>query len=154
METNFLEGHKLTAENQGDLEKAIDDAGIRPRVEALKAFLNTELTQKGYKIEHRIFYLASFFDDPSRVHLNSIHLGRVTSRIGRELVGTSPELAKVVWAAVIHDFGKHTIPHHLLDKTGKLTPDEYKIVQAHAAAGFYILQSIQDMSDIAQKLFL
>lgn len=38
-------------------------------------------------------------------------------------------------AAALHDIGKIGIPDHILLKPGKLTPDEFKIIESHAVIG-------------------
>jgi putative two-component system response regulator len=46
------------------------------------------------------------------------------------------ELAKsIVRAAPLHDIGKVGIPDQILNKPGKLTPDEYAIIQSHSRIG-------------------
>lgn len=45
------------------------------------------------------------------------------------------ELQHIVKAAPLHDIGKVGIPDHILLKPGKLTPDEWVIMQSHAAIG-------------------
>jgi len=42
----------------------------------------------------------------------------------------------VTKAAALHDIGKIDIPDRILQKPGKLTDEEYKIVQLHPATGF------------------
>jgi len=39
-------------------------------------------------------------------------------------------------AALLHDVGKAVIPRHILDKPGKLSPEEFEAVKLHPAAGF------------------
>jgi hypothetical protein len=38
-------------------------------------------------------------------------------------------------AAAVHDVGKLHVPKHIINKPGKLTPEEFQIVQQHAAKG-------------------
>lgn len=42
-------------------------------------------------------------------------------------------------AALLHDVGKAVIPRHILDKPGKLTPEEFEAVKLHPGAGFEYL---------------
>ena len=43
-------------------------------------------------------------------------------------------------AALLHDYGKVLIPSEVLNKNGKLTPDEYKIMKLHSELGYQILK--------------
>lgn len=44
-------------------------------------------------------------------------------------------------ASPLHDVGKIAIPDHILKKPGKLTPDEWEVMQSHAQLGADLLKS-------------
>lgn len=46
--------------------------------------------------------------------------------------------------APLHDVGKIAVPHHILLKPGKLSPEEHVIMRTHVAAGMEIVESIAD----------
>jgi hypothetical protein len=50
---------------------------------------------------------------------------------------------KLRWGALLHDMGKLTVPAAILNKAGKPTDDEWKILQGHPAAGERILAPLQ-----------
>lgn len=50
------------------------------------------------------------------------------------------ELQAIGIGAMLHDVGKVKIPDEILNKPGKLTPAEYRIMQDHAVEGFKILK--------------
>lgn len=52
------------------------------------------------------------------------------------------EVAALELAALLHDIGKAAIPGHILQKPGRLTSAEYRIVQAHPALGASMLRSV------------
>lgn len=59
----------------------------------------------------------------------------------------------VVRGAVLHDIGKMGIPDRILNKTGKLTPDEYEWVKLHPILGVGYLMHIKDkVSQIELKI--
>ncbi len=57
------------------------------------------------------------------------------------------EIDNIALAAVMHDVGKITIPDAVLTKPGKLTAEEYKIMQSHTTKGVAILESIPQLRD-------
>lgn len=48
-------------------------------------------------------------------------------------------------AAILHDVGKISIPDHILTKPGKLTQEEYKVMQEHTIKGEQILAEMHSL---------
>ncbi len=56
-------------------------------------------------------------------------------------------------ASMMHDIGKLMIPNEIIEKKGKLTPDEYDIIKTHSAYGNKLLsQSSGELMNIAQTI--
>lgn len=55
------------------------------------------------------------------------------------------EIDNIALAAVMHDVGKITIPDAVLTKPGKLTAEEYVVMQSHTTKGVAILESIPQL---------
>ena len=67
-----------------------------------------------------------------RVRAYSVMLGEQVG-LGRD------DLDKLNWAALVHDIGKLQVPESLLNKPGKPTADEWRVLRVHpAVAGGYI----------------
>jgi putative nucleotidyltransferase with HDIG domain len=58
------------------------------------------------------------------------------------------ELEELKRAGLLHDIGKLGVPASVLDKPGKLTAEEYRMVQRHPGLGASILQPIRAYADI------
>ncbi|MFN7976899.1 MAG: HD domain-containing protein [Vicinamibacterales bacterium] len=52
------------------------------------------------------------------------------------------QLRAIEAAALLHDMGKLAIPEFILNKPGRLTPSEFRVMQTHAAIGADILSAI------------
>ena len=48
----------------------------------------------------------------------------------------------VEFAALLHDVGKIAIPKEIINKPGKLTPDEFRVIQTHTVEGQMMLDRI------------
>jgi len=58
--------------------------------------------------------------------------------------GLSPATAKKIrTAAALHDIGKQKVPESILNKPGKLTPQEFEIIKTHTTLGAKMLGSFQ-----------
>jgi putative nucleotidyltransferase with HDIG domain len=75
-------------------------------------------------------------DHIRRVQENSI-------RLARELGVTGDgEIQALKAASLLHDVGKISVPEHILNKPGRLTPSELEIMRRHAPVGADILSVI------------
>jgi HD-GYP domain-containing protein (c-di-GMP phosphodiesterase class II) len=52
-------------------------------------------------------------------------------------------------SALLHDIGKIGIPESILNKSGKLLPEEIKLVEKHPTLGAEILEPIKEFKDIS-----
>ena len=66
------------------------------------------------------------------------------------LLGYCPELQKkIYYGGLVHDLGKIGIPVSVLEKPGKLTPEEWEIMKTHITLGEQIVEGCVD-EEIAQ----
>jgi hypothetical protein len=69
--------------------------------------------------------------------------------IAEELGLTAAETSHLRHSALMHDVGKLAVPSRLLNKPGKLTPDEWEVVRAHNDVGIGILTRVDFMRSMA-----
>ena len=55
---------------------------------------------------------------------------------------TAEEIRRVVYLSRFHDIGKQSLPKSILQKSGKLTLEERRILQQHPVLGVRLLRSI------------
>ena len=84
------------------------------------------------------------------------HTGRVTDysmAIARQMIQNGlakfPEnfLENLYIASLLHDIGKIAIPESILNKQGKLTPEEFEIIKQHTVRGVEILKPLSEFVD-------
>ena len=84
-----------------------------------------------------------------------IHVRR-TQRMGRELgkkFGLSDlEMSQLSLLCLLHDIGKVGIPLEILNKPGKLTPEEWEVLKTHSLKGYQIAISSWELRDIAEMI--
>jgi len=77
--------------------------------------------------------------------VHSTRLAEWALHVGGELGLSETEQADLEVAALLHDIGKVGIPDAILNKPGKLTPDEYKSMKKHPEFGWAVLHQIPGM---------
>ena len=66
-------------------------------------------------------------------------------------MGVAPHnVAQLEIAGLLHDLGKLRVPDEILDKPGKLDPDERLVINSHSFETFQILRNIPGFGDIAR----
>jgi diguanylate cyclase (GGDEF)-like protein/putative nucleotidyltransferase with HDIG domain len=79
-------------------------------------------------------------DHTSHRHLQRVRVYAVA--IAQELGLSENEVEAVRAAALLHDVGKLAIPEHIINKPGKLTPEEAEKTRIHPVVGAEILQRV------------
>ncbi|WP_017571968.1 HD-GYP domain-containing protein [Nocardiopsis halotolerans] len=67
--------------------------------------------------------------------------------IARELGMPAERVQKIRYAGMLHDIGKLGVPTKVLQKTGKLTEDEYAAIKLHPTRGYEIVREISFLDE-------
>jgi len=73
--------------------------------------------------------------------------------IAKELGLTDEQCDLIYQAGVVHDIGKVITPDSILLKPGKLSKDEYSLIQDHALVGYEILSDVPMYKNIADIVY-
>ncbi|MFN7932320.1 MAG: HD-GYP domain-containing protein [Bryobacteraceae bacterium] len=74
---------------------------------------------------------------------HSRRVSEYSVELGKALQLAAPMLDQIRIGALLHDIGKIGIPDSVLQKPGKLTPEEYALIQQHPGIGRRILEVVQ-----------
>lgn len=139
--SNALRRRRLETENRAYRDELEDR--VRTRTSELSAALQTvERSEQALLVSRedtiqRLGIAAEFRDEETASHIK-----RMSHYCGllAEWSGLGPERAEMIrLASLMHDVGKIGIPDSVLLKPGKLTPDEYSLMQQHSEFGHRIL---------------
>jgi len=78
-------------------------------------------------------------------HTTHDHLQRVriyAIEVGKELNLTEEQIEALRAASLLHDIGKLAVPEHIINKPGKLTPEEFEKMKIHPIVGAEILERV------------
>jgi putative nucleotidyltransferase with HDIG domain len=76
-------------------------------------------------------------------HRHSERVAALTAQLARELGLSEADRETAELAALLHDVGKIAVPDSILNKPGRLTPEEFLEMQKHPLHGAQILGNIQ-----------
>ena len=80
---------------------------------------------------------------------HSFRVAKYTEMLARELGYDDETVEKYYNIALMHDIGKVGVPDNVLNKPGKLTGEEFALIQSHTSRGYEVLESISIMPEIA-----
>jgi putative two-component system response regulator len=107
-----------------------------------------ELAMSRLELIHCLARTAEFRDNETGKHVARV--GRYAELIAQQLGLDENTVELIAHAAPLHDMGKVGVPDSILLKPGKLTPEEYEIMQQHSIHG---KQAFEPMSDSEWRMF-
>src|SRR5438477_523829 len=120
---------------------------VVPGLIARKAFTTFIELREAQEATVRVFIRAIEAKDPYTAG-HAERVAKYAQYMGEELNFTPARQEHLRYAALMHDIGKLAVPGHLLNKPGKLTPDEYAIVQRHNHVCVDILTKVDFMKSM------
>jgi putative two-component system response regulator len=142
----------LIVQQKKDLKDYADNLAekVRDKTREVLNLQNAVLTTVADLVEYR--------DKLTGGHINrtQLYLKALTEELVRE--GTYADIIKkwdmdfFLASAQLHDVGKIAIPDHILNKPGKLDPDEFEIMKTHVIVGVEAIEGI--MKNTEEHAFL
>lgn len=80
---------------------------------------------------------------------HSARVAEYTILLAEELGYDEETVGEYYNIALLHDIGKIGIPEDVLNKQGKLTDEEFRIIKSHSALGYKTLKNISIMPELA-----
>ena len=77
---------------------------------------------------------------------HSVNVAVISIVLGISLNLSKKNLIYLCIGALIHDIGKSLIPKEILQKPGRLTPEEFEIIKRHSRYGYNLLGKFSDLS--------
>lgn len=81
---------------------------------------------------------------------HSARVAQYSREIARRYGYTTKQQEDIYMMGLLHDVGKIGIPDSVINKPGKLTPEEYEIIKTHSRVGARILRKIEEMPKLVE----
>jgi putative nucleotidyltransferase with HDIG domain len=166
---------ELTAEDQSD-----DDAQSQ-RVQARKSFVRamqaTKLVmlsaKQGKRVDLRnakravqsivdlilseelsLLGMTALKDYDEYTYQHCVNVAILSISMGTRLGLSKQQLSQVGVAGLFHDIGKVRIPNKILQKPGKLSPEEWAIMKTHPVEGVKLITKLHGVSSLAIRAMI
>lgn len=80
---------------------------------------------------------------------HSLRVAEYSKMIAERLNMTLNEQEDIYYIGLLHDIGKIGIPDEIINKTSKLTQEEYDVIKTHPVIGSEILEEMSELPEIA-----
>ncbi|MEX2658061.1 MAG: HD domain-containing phosphohydrolase [Acidimicrobiales bacterium] len=117
---------------------------VMPVVISRLAFASFQRSHESHEAAIRVFGRLIEAKDPYTAG-HTQRVARYSAYMADELGLNPDEAAHLRHSALMHDVGKLAVPSSLLNKPGRLTPEEWDVVRAHNDAGIGILTRVDFM---------
>lgn len=111
-------------------------------------FRSFQRTREAQEAAVRVFVRLIEAKDPYTAG-HTARVAKYAVYVGEELGFAPDRLEHLHQSALMHDVGKLAVPGPLLNKPGRLTPEEWHVVRSHNAAGIGILGQVDFMRTMA-----
>ncbi|MBQ1469820.1 MAG: HD-GYP domain-containing protein [Schwartzia sp.] len=123
-------------------------------VAALAALVTWFFARKSKRERERLIHVvASLADaiDAKDAYTNghSRRVAEYSREIARRFGYDENAQSKVYMMGLLHDVGKIGVPDAVINKTGKLTDEEFEMIKAHPGIGSRILENIREMPELS-----
>ncbi len=111
---------------------------------------NLDLEMANERITLQAMYALAKTIDAKDKYTNghSMRVASYSEMIARKLGLSDGEIDEIMKMAMLHDIGKIGVPDAIINKTTKLTTEEYNIIKEHPVIGSDILSEMPEMKDV------
>ncbi|MHB8868404.1 MAG: HD-GYP domain-containing protein [Thermoleophilia bacterium] len=148
--TQALENRRIRLENRAHRERL--EELVRERTAGLEE-VTWALQESQQEAIYRLSAAAEYRDEETGLHI--VRMARYAAVIAEELKLDQEFVRQLLLAAPMHDVGKIGISDAILQKPGKLTPEEFEVMQAHTLIGARLLaRSTSPLMQMAERIAL
>lgn len=102
----------------------------------------------GLKTKSSLFnYLYNLRTTDDYTYTHSINVSLLCNIVGNWLKLPHEQIEELTTAGLLHDIGKIKVDQNILNKPGKLTPQEFEKIKKHSQLGYEIIKDQNNISD-------
>lgn len=105
-----------------------------------------EITESVIRHPQALITLARLKTSDNYTYMHSLAVCAMMVALARELAMSEEEVREAGYAGLLHDVGKMAMPESILNKPGRLSEEEFRIIKSHPEKGALILKNSQGIS--------
>jgi putative nucleotidyltransferase with HDIG domain len=146
---------RICAQAKRAVTSMFQEARMGKAVDAGKARkLAEEISDSVTRNPGALISLARLKTADDYTYMHSVAVGALMIALSRQM-GLDEELGRRLGVAgLLHDLGKARMPLEILNKTGKLTDEEFRIMKSHPEEGVKLLQESHGVDEIVFDVVL
>lgn len=146
----FARSKKLVEQSSNQIKHLMRDIRLGRQIEMTSLEpLAEDLIESVYRNHYALSGISRLKTKDEYTFMHSVSVAGLLIAFGRDLGYEEDELKELALGGLMHDIGKSLIPNAILNKPGKLDPDEFEIMKGHVKYSGDIIKGIRGMSDIA-----
>ncbi len=80
---------------------------------------------------------------------HSVRVAQYSREIARRMGKNQEEQEEIYTLGLLHDIGKIGVPESIINKNGRLTDEEFRIIKEHSVMGYDILKNVKELPTLA-----
>jgi len=131
--------HTRTRSYIADVYNIVRDGGDSIDVQEAQSLVS-DMADNIMVNPHAMMWLTYLKQRHEYTMIHSINVCILALTFGRHMQLARDQLELLGLGALLHDIGKLRIPSEILDKPGRLTPEEFEVMKSHPSEGYNILK--------------
>ncbi|MDF2608253.1 MAG: phosphohydrolase [Bacillales bacterium] len=105
------------------------------------------LLEKAFECPDEVFFLSNYSKKEDYIYHHSVSIALMAAILASKLNNNLMDCFQISFSALLCDIGLTKVPANILNKTEKLTKEDYDEIKKHATYSFRILSNIEGISD-------
>lgn len=154
-DVSLLESKENYIKNVLTIKEVINDLAAGKRMDMKKVKqISGSIYSEINKANHIVKCFGELKSTDEYTYAHSINVSFYAMLIGKWLNLSEREIKDAILAGLLHDIGKTRIPVEILNKKGRLRPEEFELIKKHTVYGYYIVKKIDELSEDIRRVVL
>jgi HD-GYP domain-containing protein (c-di-GMP phosphodiesterase class II) len=137
------------------IRNMMEDVRLGKQVEAAAMDpLAERMVQSAFRNHHALTGISRIKTKDEYTFMHCVSVAGLLTTFGRELNLPKDDIHQLAVGGLVHDIGKTLVPNGVLNKPGKLEPDEFVVMKGHVDHSAEILAEAEGISQIGLDVSL